>query len=589
AEAATYGLALADRATWSVAGNAHLRSGARDDVEILALAGEATYDQYGTPFGGQTYGAFDGAQTAFPGEPSPGAPVLTPTRIRGAYAIEKIEDLRTYDQSYARLRLYRSQYGAQTNAPFFDDLSFPNGVISYAGRQSGVLTGFGFDVKTFAAERHRTAYGIELRRQTSSLDQSVPTLDERLTSDPVLTSALAYLSDEWTVSPSFTVQGALRAKATHVSRSDGGRYGIAALDPHVAAVYRFGGNALRLTFDHTTVAPKPLETERHSSTEVDAPFVPLAPERGDSYELSFERQVRGGALRLTFFAKAERDRIDVLPADFRSAGAGIGVPQSVGSLLANGAEIAFTRGPLSVVATSVHARSSSASQFALNDLNAPAIAANHLFPVGYIPDLSATATYRFHIGKLTIAPSLSYETGYPYGNGRSVWVSENGVPQRVLNDNHVNPGYNYYFLRDPSQPYDPATNPITGSLGTPEGDDPNTLRSTPLLLVSLHVEHPLSSRTSLALDVANLFGTATPTQLQSNPYLIGPPGYAGGDAAYAAWYGQKLAGKPYTLGNGIPTNDGQSAIVPWQYGTGGYVPASFPEARSISLSLRMSF
>ncbi|HEY4442102.1 MAG TPA: carboxypeptidase-like regulatory domain-containing protein, partial [Candidatus Elarobacter sp.] len=162
AEAATYGLALADRATWSVAGNAHLRSGARDDVETLALAGEATYDQYGTPFGGQTYGAFDGAQTAFPGEPSSGAPVLTPTRIRGTYAIEKIEDLRTYDQSYARLRLYRSQYGAQTNAPFFDDLSFPNGVISYAGRQSGVLTGFGFDVKTFAAERHRTAYGIEL-------------------------------------------------------------------------------------------------------------------------------------------------------------------------------------------------------------------------------------------------------------------------------------------------------------------------------------------------------------------------------------------------------------------------------------------
>jgi len=266
------------------------------------------------------------------------------------------------------------------------------------------------------------------------------------------------------------------------------------------------------------------------------------------------------------------------------------VPQNVGALLANGLELTAERGPLSIGATYVHARSSSASQFGLNDLNAPAIAANHLFPAGYVPDLSAVATYRFKAGRITIAPTLSYQTGYPYGNGRKVWTfGANGVPVQVLNDNHVDPGFSYYFLRDPSVAYDPVANPIIGSLGTPEGNDPNTLRTTPQLLASLHVEAPLSRRVTVLLDVANLFANASPTQYQGNPYSIGPPGYTGGNAAYAAWYGQVLgSGVPYTLGNGVPTNDGQSAILPWTYGTGGYVPSSYPEARSVYLRLRVT-
>jgi carboxypeptidase family protein len=597
AEAATYGLGLATRATWSISGNAHLRAGARDDIELLALAGEATYDQYGTPFAGQTFGAFDGSTGTFPGAPPPDALVNTPTRVRGTYAIEKVQLLRTYDHSYARIRLYRSQYGSATSAPFFDDLSFPNGVVSYDGRQSGVLTGLGLDAKSVASERHQFAYGVEVRRQTSALDQVVPTLDRRLTSNPVLSSALAFLADEWSPSPALTFQAALRSNATHVSRSDSRRYDVSSLDPHVSAVAHLRGGAVRLAYDHTTVAPKPLQAERLDSALPDAPFVPLAPERGDSYEMSYERAGSHGRVRLTLFSKAERDRIDVVPVNFRNAaaasaspGAGIGVPQNVGSLLANGAELGFSRGPLTVAATYVHARSSSASQFALNDLNAPAVAANHLFPVGYVPDLSASATYRLKAGRLTIVPALSYETGYPFGNGRKVWAygTDGRTPVHVLNDNHVNPGYNYYFLRDPALAYDPLTNPIVNSLGTPEGDDPNTLHSAPLVLVSLHLERSVSPRLTLGLDIANLFGTPSPTQLQSNPYLIGPPGYTGGNAQYAAWYGQQLNGNPYTLGNGVPTNDGRHQIVPWTYGTGAYVPSSYPEARSVYVTLRVT-
>jgi TonB dependent receptor/Carboxypeptidase regulatory-like domain len=589
AEAATYGLALDSRATWSLAANGHLAVGRRDDLELLALAGEATFDQYGTPFPGQTYGAFDGATTVFPGEPSPLAHVKTPTRIRGTYAIEKIQLLRAYDRSYARVRLYQSRYGSQTSAPFFDDLSFPNGVVSYAGRQSGILTGFGFDVQSLAGERHRIAYGVELRRQTSSLDQVVPTLDQRLASDPVLSSGLGYVSDAWSPAPAFTLEGALRANATHVARSDRRSYGVSSLDPHVSGVFHLhGGGALRLAYDHTTVAPKPLEAERIDPAQPDAPFVPLAAERGDSYELSFERATPRGRVRFTVFSKDERNRIDVAPVDFRTGGNALGVPQNVGALLANGAEAALERGPFSFSATYVRARSSSASQFGLNDLNAPALAANHLFPVGYVPDFSAIASYRARIGKVTVAPAISYESGYPYGNGRTVWVyGANGVPVRVQNDNHVNPGFSYYFLRDPGLPYDAAANPVIGSLGTPEGDDPNTMRSTPMVLVSLHADVPVTPRVSVSLDVTNLFGTARPTQLQGNPYLIGPPGYTGGDPLYAAWYGQHFNGMSYTLGNGVPTNDGTTRAVPWTYGTAGYVPSSYPEARSVYLRLQV--
>jgi hypothetical protein len=604
AEASTYGLSLDTRATWSASANVHLRTSKRDDLELLALSGEATYDQYGTPFPGEISGAFN-----YPAQADPGAQVRTPTRIRGTYAIEKVQLLRSYEHSYARARLYRSQYGSQTAAPFFDDLSFPNGVVSYAGTQSGVLTGVGLDVKNLAATRHQVGYGIELRRQTSTLAQVVTPYGvvpespaeyaasaKLLSSNPVLTSSLAYLADEWSPSDGFTLQGALRTIATHVARSDGTRYGVAALDPHLAAVFHLRAGALRLAYDHTTVAPKPLQAERFSNTRAGAPVVALAPERGDSYDLSFERGGGANRLRFTLFSKDERDRIDTIPTNFRNTitsgsnpGVVFGVPQNVGALLVNGAELALERGPLSLAATYVHARSSSASQFGLNDLNAPAIAANHLFPAGYVPDLSAVASYRFRAGRVTIAPSLSYETGYPYGNGRKAWIYDaNGKPAQVLNDNHVNPGNSYYFLRDPSLVYDPATNPIVGSLGTPEGDDPNTLRSTPLLLASLHLEAPLSRHVTLALDVANLFGTATPTQRQGNPYLIGPPGYTGGNAAYAAWYAQQIGTTSYTLGNGIPTNDGRTQVLPWTYGTAGYVPSSYPEARSVYLRLIFS-
>ncbi len=592
AEAGTYGLALQRRSATSFSSNVHFRPDANDDLSLTALAAQASYDQYGTPFAGETYG---GLGDAAPFGAAPDAPVTVPARVRGTLDVIKAQWRHTSAHALARLQVYRSQFGSVSGGPYWDDLSFPDGAISLLATQGGRTAGVTYDVDAVGAERHHVSYGAGYRTSTTFLDELVPTANERITSRPTIFSALAYLGDTWTVTPRLDLGATARFTSAHVVPSDGFVYDVRALDPHAAAVYRLGGElALRATFDHTTVAPKPLEADRTDST-VGPAFVPLGPETQNLLTYTLE----GGGrtqFRLTYFDERERNRIDVLPVNFRSVvdqgenPSAVGVPTNAGELRAHGVDLWLRHDRFTLTANALRAFSSSASQFALNGLNAAAIAAGRLFPVGYVPDVTALASYEIPAGRhVRVTPSVSFESGYRYGNGRSVWTfGTDGRPVQVPNDDHVNPGYNYYFLRDPAQPFDAAANPYVANLGTPEGSDPNTLRTPPQTLVSLHAEADLSRRVTLALDVVNLFGTASPTQLQSNPYLIGPPGYAGGDPARAAWYAQQLGGggSAYLLGNGVPTNDGVTQVLPWTYGRGGYVPQSYPGARAFELTLR---
>ena len=596
AEAGTYGVAIAANSTWSLAGNVHVRLGARDDVSFVALTGQETYDQYGTPFAGLTYGLLSRAGTPFPGGEPADAPVTSATGIRGQYAVLQLADLRVYDHATARLEVYQSQFTSRSSGPFWDDLSFPDGPISFVGVQGGNLYGIGLDVQNVASERHTLSYGAEARTQASLVDDIVPTQNDVLSSAPVLNSYLAYLSDRYSPSSRLSVSGTARLNATHVLRSDGNSFGETSLDPHLGANYKLAGEfGLIGTYDHTTAAPQPLEAELQDR-QAPAPFVQVAPESGDTLELGLEH---GGKVhgRLTYFAKAERNLIDVLPINFHAVVAGgdnpspIGIPTNAGELRSHGLELGLDSGSLSLNATYIRGFSSSASQFAYNALNVAAIAAGHLFPLGYVPDFSGAVSYHARLGsRLTVTPTLSYESGYPYGDGTMAWTfNAKHQPIQVPNDNHVNPGYNYAFLANPNLPYNPVTNPIVGTLGTPEGADPNTLRSHPQTLASVHVDASISRKVRLYFDVFNLFGVDTPTQLQVNPYLIGPPGYAGGNALYARWYGQQLAGppyRPYTLGNGVPTRNGEQQILPWTYGTAGYVPSSYPIARSLAIGVK---
>ncbi|MGH7727895.1 MAG: carboxypeptidase regulatory-like domain-containing protein [Vulcanimicrobiaceae bacterium] len=600
-EAGTYGLALQNRSQYSFEGNVHEKVGADDDVSILGLVGQAAYDQYGTPYAGETYGAFDGATIRYPGETDPNAPVDFATGIRGTYDLLKATWLHTGERSLSRVQLYQSRIGSSAGGPFWDENGFPNGAFSLSQYQAARETGLGYDGDLYGT-RHHLSFGAGYSVDASYLNQLVPTFDEVVTSKPTLSSFLAYAGDTWSLSRRLDLMAAARLTSTHVLPDRGFGYSVGALDPHFAASYHLGDElALRATFDHTTVAPKPLEADRFDSNNVDqngvpAPFVPLAPESANDFTYSLEG---GGALqfRATYYADYEKNRIDVLPVNFRQEEAGgvanpIGLPTNIGQLRAHGFELWLHRGGLTFDADLIRAFSSSASQFAYNSLNAPAIAAGHLFPVGYVPDLTSTLSYELasRNRRLRVTPSLSFETGYPYGNGRKVWIFNptTHAPEQVSNDNFVNPGANYYFLENPALPYNAATNPYIGNLGTDEGNDPNTLRTPPQTLVNLHVEDDIAPNATLILDVVNLFGNFSPTAFQGNPYLIGPPGYVGGNPLYGAAY-QSVIGSssPYLLGNGVPTNDGVTQSVPWSYGRGGYVPQSYPLGRTVQLRLRL--
>ncbi len=612
AEAATYGLSLQTRGQYSVETNVHYQATPKDDVSFLALVGEAEYNQYGSPYPGETIGAFDSAALKYPGETNPNAPVDFASGLRGQYDVFKAQWQHTSGNVLSRLQFYQSQFGSNAGGPFWDENGFPDGSISIFETSSERQNGVNFDNEAIFGP-NRLRFGAEYRTNTEYLNQVVPTGDEFITSNPTIGSYLAYVGDTYSASHRLELSGTARVTSAHFKPSYGAAYDAGAIDPHFGLSYRLGSDyALRANFDHITVAPAPLEADRVDSTNLDAngnlaPFVPLAPETANDFTYSFE----GGGrtqFRLTYYQKFEQNLIDVLPFNFRSAvsagtnPSGVGVPTNVGELRANGLELYLKNGGFSLDSNLVRAFSSSASQFAYNDLNAPAVAAGHLFPVSYEPDFTTELSYEFHdrTRRLRFTPSLSYATGYPYGNGKMVYIFSptTGKPIQVPNDNYVNPGENYYFLKDPAEPFNAATNPYIGNLGTNEGNDPNTLRSTPQMLVNLHIEGDITPRLTAILDVANLFGNFSATAYQVNPYLIGPPGYKGGNKTYADCYGQILAGNvpcspglppgttPYALGNGIPTSDGVTQAVPWNYGSGGYIPQSYPLGRTLQVRLR---
>ncbi len=594
AEMGTYGLALQTRAQSSWSGTVHFQPEAQDDFSVTFLSGVATYDQYDTPYAGERWATFNSSSTSFPGQPTDAyAQVDTPSRARGTYFVGKLQWLRNWRHSLGRVYVYRSQVGATANGPFWDDLSFPDGVISLWSEQNQRQDGIGYDFDDQAGAKHDIRVGAQYSVNVSDLDQIVPTADELVTSNPRLNQYLLYAGDTWSIDDRLTATGTLRYTGEHVLTGTGLAYGVAAIDPHLGLSYSLPGeSALRATFDHTSVAPLPLEVQRTDSIAPTPPVV-LAPETADDYSFSYEH---GGPtqIRLTYYAEFEKNRIDVLPFNFRANPQNpnaVGVPTNAGLLRSHGIELFAKHGGLQFNANYGRTFTSSVDQFAYNDLNPAAILAGHLYPAGYVPDFTATLSYEFDAAghRLRITPLLSYESGYPYGNGTMVWVIDpkTGSPELVPNDNYVNPGYNYYFLKNPALPHSAATNPYIATLGTNEGADPNTLRTTPQTFASLHVEQDLGARVTAIFDVANLFATDAPTQLQGNPYLIGPPGYLGGDIYYEKAYGaQYCKGCLYTLGDGVPTNDGRTQIVPWTYGTAGYVPQAYPMARTAQVRLR---
>ena len=144
-EAATYGLALQNRGEYSVESNVHYRIDSNDDVSILGLAGQATYNQYGSPYAGETVGAFD------PTQPNPDAPVNYASGIRGSYSILKAQWLHSGAHWLSRVQLYQSQYGSQAGGPFWDETVGPTGSSRSPRRKQAERRGWATTVRTSSA------------------------------------------------------------------------------------------------------------------------------------------------------------------------------------------------------------------------------------------------------------------------------------------------------------------------------------------------------------------------------------------------------------------------------------------------------
>ncbi len=269
----------------------------------------------------------------------------------------------------------------------------------------------------------------------------------------------------------------------------------------------------------------------------------------------------------------------MLPVNFRSIGSsgagpsGIGVPTNAGELRAHGARTVRQARPLHA-GRQLHPRLL-LERLAVR-LQRPQRAGDRRRPPVSAGLRARSSPPRCRTSsapapRLRITPSLSYESGYPYGNGKKVYVFDplTNRPVQVSNDDNVNPGASYYFLRDPSQPFDPATNPYVGLAGHRRRRRPELACAAGRRRWSTCTSRATSApRLTAVADVSNLFGLSTPNALQSNPYLVGPPG---------------------DPRNGIPTSDGVHQSLPWTYGTGGYVPQSYPLARTAWLGLRYRF
>ena len=197
AEAATYGIALQSRGQFAAEGNVHYRLTPANDLSFLAFTGQAAYDQYGTPYTGQTIGEFNGATTTYPGQTSPDAPVNFAAGIRGSFDVFEATWMHTGSHSLSRVQLYQLRFGASAGGPYWDENGFPDGTFSFLGNQGARETGLGYDGEDYLGEKHQPRFGAEYRINTSFLDQVVPTFDEIVRSNPTLHSYLVYMGDTW--------------------------------------------------------------------------------------------------------------------------------------------------------------------------------------------------------------------------------------------------------------------------------------------------------------------------------------------------------------------------------------------------------
>lgn len=169
-------------------------------------------------------------------------------------------------------------------------------------------------------------------------------------------------------------------------------------------------------------------------------------------------------------------------------------------------------------------------------VNNAALAANHFFHVTYVSPVVGTLNLVYHTHNgWTAETTLYYEAGYRYGVGKKTFVFDaNGNPTQVLNtDLAATTVDQAYYVTDPANPGTIFQPNITASRGTPEGDDPGTLRGPQIATLNLTLSRQLTNvarGAEVGIRVENLLGNYTPTRIPSNLYYTfnGIGGYGSG-------------------------------------------------------------
>jgi len=170
-------------------------------------------------------------------------------------------------------------------------------------------------------------------------------------------------------------------------------------------------------------------------------------------------------------------------------------------------------------------------------VNSAALAAKHFFHVSYVAPVTGTLNLEYNTPNgMHFSMNMPYESGYRYGVGKKVFVFANAcdpslpaVPVQILNTDLARqtcaPGstQDAYYYVDPTNPGTVFAPNITGSRGTPDGDDPGSLHGNPLALVNLSVAKDVGhgkNYWTVGMRVINVFGNYSPSSPSNNTWYV---------------------------------------------------------------------
>ena len=471
------------------------------------------------------------AASSFPGD-------TNPERARHDPPARSHGDLRCARGAVgSQLRAFAERAPNSTNhnsgrrgRPVLGRLSFPDGASRCMARQGRRQTGSISTSSDVAGERHYLSTARNTTSTTQFLYQMVPTANAFVIATPtrlINTGLLratrgAYRrgSPDWR--PART-SASIRRPATPARDLRRRR-----IDPHRRAPTA-STTATRCARPSITLrsrryrskpsARRPRQRRSdNSGGNAKAPF-PVSARARNRPMTPFNYRTRGP--RRSFASRIspsyEHNVIDVLPTNFRDRAqrgrkpqSAIGVPTNAGQLVGTGSSSGSSTAVLRCRRNYNHALLVECLRSSLSTiLTRPAILAGHLFPANYVPNFTATLSYEFNFlqRRLRITPVLSYESAILTATApRSGCSIRDAKPEQVPNDNYVNPGYNYYFLENPSLPYNAATNPyIATSRNQRRRAIQTRLRTMPQTFVSLHVEGDVTARLTAILDSSICF------------------------------------------------------------------------------------